>query len=51
MAGHAPKLHPDGNRLIEWLEELSDTTLAALMLGLAVGIGGVIYLIDVSYFG
>jgi len=51
MAGHAPKLHPDGSRLSEWLEELSDTTLGVLMLALAFGIGGVIYLIDVSYFG
>lgn len=51
MAGHAPKLHPDENRWWAWLEDLSDWTLAGLLLVMAVAIGGMMYLIDVNVIG
>lgn len=50
MADHAPESLSGGERLVRWLEQASNGTLAAYMLALAGVVLLVIFLIDLFLF-
>lgn len=46
MAGHAPEMRPPGERMLEWIEEVSDLRLSVYMVMVALVIAAALYVVE-----
>lgn len=46
MAGHAPEMRPPGERMLDWIEEVSDLRLSVYMLAVALVVAAVLYVAE-----